>query len=49
MLDNHCCYYGTLHLEATKVLADIINVHGQRVQLLSHASNFRFDLGQRAL
>ncbi|KAH9981327.1 hypothetical protein BGW80DRAFT_1454222 [Lactifluus volemus] len=25
-----CCYYGTLHLEATKVLADIIHVHGQR-------------------
>ncbi|KAH9952315.1 hypothetical protein BGW80DRAFT_1440798 [Lactifluus volemus] len=24
---NHCCYYGTLHLEATKILADIINAH----------------------
>jgi len=25
-----CCYYGTLHLEATKVLADIIHAAGQR-------------------
>jgi guanine deaminase len=23
-----CCYYGTSHLQATKVLADIINAHG---------------------
>ncbi|KAH9952108.1 Metallo-dependent hydrolase [Amylocystis lapponica] len=25
-----CCYYGTLHLEATKALAEIVNAHGQR-------------------
>ncbi|QRV85359.1 amidohydrolase family protein [Ceratobasidium sp. AG-Ba] len=25
-----CCYYGTLHLEATKLLADIISQKGQR-------------------
>jgi len=25
-----CCYYGTLHLESTKVLADIIHSFGQR-------------------
>jgi len=25
-----CCYYGTLHLEATKVLADIVHSLGQR-------------------
>ncbi|KZP12556.1 Metallo-dependent hydrolase [Athelia psychrophila] len=25
-----CCYYGTLHLEATKKLADILNEKGQR-------------------
>ncbi|CAL1705159.1 unnamed protein product [Somion occarium] len=25
-----CCYYGTLHLEATKVLADIVHTSGQR-------------------
>ncbi|PPQ63252.1 hypothetical protein CVT24_006777 [Panaeolus cyanescens] len=25
-----CCYYGTLHLEATKALADIIHSFGQR-------------------
>ncbi|PBK97077.1 guanine deaminase [Armillaria gallica] len=25
-----CCYYGTLHLEATKLLADIIKFYGQR-------------------
>ncbi|KAG5644224.1 hypothetical protein DXG03_008819 [Asterophora parasitica] len=25
-----CCYYGTLHLEATKVLADIVHAKGQR-------------------
>ncbi|KAK0463928.1 uncharacterized protein EV420DRAFT_1618767 [Desarmillaria tabescens] len=25
-----CCYYGTLHLEATKLLADIIKSYGQR-------------------
>ncbi|KZT71294.1 Metallo-dependent hydrolase [Daedalea quercina L-15889] len=25
-----CCYYGTLHLDATKLLADIVHVHGQR-------------------
>ncbi|KAA1471212.1 guanine deaminase [Dentipellis sp. KUC8613] len=25
-----CCYYGTLHLEATNVLADIIHSYGQR-------------------
>ncbi|EPQ58278.1 guanine deaminase [Gloeophyllum trabeum ATCC 11539] len=25
-----CCYYGTLHVEATKVLADIIHEYGQR-------------------
>lgn len=25
-----CCYYGTLHLEATKVLADIVHEYGQR-------------------
>ncbi|KAI0320127.1 Metallo-dependent hydrolase [Amylostereum chailletii] len=25
-----CCYYGTLHLEATKVLADIVYEYGQR-------------------
>ncbi|KAF9053028.1 hypothetical protein BJ165DRAFT_1400387 [Panaeolus papilionaceus] len=25
-----CCYYGTLHLEATKILADIIHAFGQR-------------------
>ncbi|KAF8912100.1 hypothetical protein CPB84DRAFT_1671160 [Gymnopilus junonius] len=25
-----CCYYGTLHLEATKVLADIVHSFGQR-------------------
>ncbi|TFY78765.1 hypothetical protein EWM64_g5243, partial [Hericium alpestre] len=24
-----CCYYGTLHLEATKILADIVHSHGQ--------------------
>ncbi|KAF9500518.1 Metallo-dependent hydrolase [Pleurotus eryngii] len=25
-----CCYYGTLHVEATKILAEIIHVKGQR-------------------
>jgi len=25
-----CCYYGTLHLEATKALADIVHTSGQR-------------------
>ncbi|PFH51741.1 hypothetical protein AMATHDRAFT_58597 [Amanita thiersii Skay4041] len=25
-----CCYYGTLHLEATKILADIVHSYGQR-------------------
>ncbi|KAF4614659.1 hypothetical protein D9613_002628 [Agrocybe pediades] len=25
-----CCYYGTLHLEATKVLADVVSSYGQR-------------------
>ncbi|KAG6820865.1 hypothetical protein H0H93_010692 [Arthromyces matolae] len=25
-----CCYYGTLHLEATKLLADIVHSNGQR-------------------
>ncbi|GLB34642.1 putative amidohydrolase family protein [Lyophyllum shimeji] len=25
-----CCYYGTLHLEATKALADIVHISGQR-------------------
>ncbi|KAI0934761.1 hypothetical protein AcV5_006501 [Taiwanofungus camphoratus] len=25
-----CCYYGTLHLEATKVLAEILHARGQR-------------------
>ncbi|RDB22164.1 Guanine deaminase [Hypsizygus marmoreus] len=25
-----CCYYGTLHLEATKILADIVHARGQR-------------------
>ncbi|KAG5729678.1 putative guanine deaminase, partial [Termitomyces sp. T112] len=25
-----CCYYGTLHLEATKLLADIVHANGQR-------------------
>ncbi|KAI0306611.1 guanine deaminase [Multifurca ochricompacta] len=25
-----CCYYGTLHLEATKILADVISKWGQR-------------------
>ncbi|KAI0672953.1 guanine deaminase [Trametes maxima] len=25
-----CCYYGTLHLEGTKVLADVIHKYGQR-------------------
>ncbi|KAF7974821.1 hypothetical protein HWV62_11175 [Athelia sp. TMB] len=25
-----CCYYGTMHLEATKKLADILNENGQR-------------------
>ncbi|KIY63053.1 guanine deaminase [Cylindrobasidium torrendii FP15055 ss-10] len=25
-----CCYYGTLHLEASMILADIIHAHGQR-------------------
>ncbi|KAI0062304.1 guanine deaminase [Artomyces pyxidatus] len=25
-----CCYYGTLHLESTKVLADIVHAYGQR-------------------
>jgi guanine deaminase len=25
-----CCYYGTLHLEATKALADIVHSYGQR-------------------
>ncbi|KAK7693766.1 hypothetical protein QCA50_003338 [Cerrena zonata] len=25
-----CCYYGTLHLESTKILADIIHASGQR-------------------
>ncbi|KAF8660610.1 hypothetical protein AX16_001589 [Volvariella volvacea WC 439] len=25
-----CCYYGTLHLEATKILADIVDKKGQR-------------------
>ncbi|KIM48734.1 hypothetical protein M413DRAFT_437911 [Hebeloma cylindrosporum] len=25
-----CCYYGTLHLESTKVLADIVHAFGQR-------------------
>ncbi|KAF8882424.1 hypothetical protein BD779DRAFT_1612446 [Infundibulicybe gibba] len=25
-----CCYYGTLHLEATKILADIVHAKGQR-------------------
>lgn len=25
-----CCYYGTLHLEATKLLADIVSLKGQR-------------------
>ncbi|KAF9532229.1 hypothetical protein CPB83DRAFT_847468 [Crepidotus variabilis] len=25
-----CCYYGTLHLEATKILAEVINQAGQR-------------------
>ncbi|KAF8602173.1 guanine deaminase [Ceratobasidium sp. AG-I] len=25
-----CCYYGSLHLEATKVLADIVHERGQR-------------------
>ncbi|KAI9466173.1 guanine deaminase [Lactarius psammicola] len=25
-----CCYYGTLHLEATKKLAEIVNSYGQR-------------------
>ncbi|KAH8106805.1 Metallo-dependent hydrolase [Cristinia sonorae] len=25
-----CCYYGTLHLEGTKVLADIVHQYGQR-------------------
>ncbi|KAJ3511884.1 hypothetical protein NLJ89_g3848 [Agrocybe chaxingu] len=25
-----CCYYGTLHLEATKILADIVHSLGQR-------------------
>ncbi|KAF8077648.1 hypothetical protein FPV67DRAFT_1614641 [Lyophyllum atratum] len=25
-----CCYYGTLHLEATKALADIVHTRGQR-------------------
>ncbi|KAF8921078.1 hypothetical protein CPB85DRAFT_1404999 [Mucidula mucida] len=33
VLDNGtttCCYYGTLHLESTKLLADIIHSYGQR-------------------
>ncbi|KAF8635512.1 hypothetical protein AX17_003902 [Amanita inopinata Kibby_2008] len=25
-----CCYYGTLHLEATKILADVVHAYGQR-------------------
>ncbi|KAI0005998.1 guanine deaminase [Russula compacta] len=25
-----CCYYGTLHLEATKILAEIVHGYGQR-------------------
>ncbi|KAH9945880.1 guanine deaminase [Epithele typhae] len=25
-----CCYYGTLHLEGTKVLADVVHGYGQR-------------------
>ncbi|KAJ7172322.1 hypothetical protein C8R46DRAFT_1348764 [Mycena filopes] len=25
-----CCYYGTIHLEATKILAEIVNEYGQR-------------------
>ncbi|KAI0819528.1 guanine deaminase [Trametes gibbosa] len=25
-----CCYYGTLHLEGTKALADVIHAYGQR-------------------
>ncbi|KDR73640.1 hypothetical protein GALMADRAFT_100454 [Galerina marginata CBS 339.88] len=25
-----CCYYGTLHLEATKILADVVYKYGQR-------------------
>lgn len=25
-----CCYYGSLHLEATKILADIVHERGQR-------------------
>ncbi|TBU65562.1 Metallo-dependent hydrolase [Dichomitus squalens] len=25
-----CCYYGTLHLEGTKILADVIHSYGQR-------------------
>ncbi|EDR03286.1 uncharacterized protein LACBIDRAFT_185911 [Laccaria bicolor S238N-H82] len=25
-----CCYYGTLHLESTKILADIVHSYGQR-------------------
>lgn len=25
-----CCYYGTLHLEATQILAKIVHAHGQR-------------------
>ncbi|KAG6905909.1 catalase A [Tephrocybe rancida] len=33
-IDTHttttCCYYGTLHLEATKLLADIVHANGQR-------------------
>ena len=44
-----CCYYGTLHLEATKILARIVNEHGKHFRLCSLISmNLSCYLGQRA-